>query len=166
MHPIRAAGWIGEFSHFALSTFHFSLCITVSPIGPAIDAEAAEEETGAQYPHLPTRTFVSLCLCVSPSPGSEFLHARLRQERPALIACFHSGLTQRHKVRSTLIDLPRNQQLLLVQRSAMAPDGPSNSSSWDEFNHSHISEMGNRLNSTHQFHSGCHFIECASGERF
>jgi len=41
--------------------------------------------------------FVPLCLCVSLFHGGACLHARLHHERPGLVACFHSGLTQSHK---------------------------------------------------------------------
>jgi hypothetical protein len=54
--------------------------------------------------------FVSWRLCVIPFSGSEFLHTRLHQERPGLIACFHNGLTQRHKEGSILIRLPQSEQ--------------------------------------------------------
>jgi hypothetical protein len=54
---------------------------------------------GRAIPQEPTApsVFVPSCLCVSPFPGSEFLCARLHDERPGLIARFHNRLTQRHK---------------------------------------------------------------------
>jgi len=65
---------------------------------------------------------------MSPFPGSEFPHARLHHERPGLIACFHSGLTQKHEGRAGAVAGPKAQFLqnrlasqILKIRSSLTP---------------------------------------------